>query len=378
MATGRLLDSNRDKAGEFIGECTISHSCEPCMKSNESKTATIFCQDCDEYLCDTCKNAHNVYKPGRHDIVRIQDRTSGRVVVDMKAMEICRNPVDTSRISLSSHTRPLTLELIVSVDLSKTGDVEMEPRISGLDFMPNGRLVVVDNANKTCFILNERLQKLGSPHKFINKPMGVVCLSQNELAITCGKDVCFLSLSTDHIIRMRRTIHTSSKFSSICCESPFKMIVSTYDDPRPARMLSVEGVESDFDNVELPYETYKVGESACTYVQSKNTLVLTDMLAHVVYMFDTVKGTSKAITDEKIREPCGACVGPADTVLVISRAKNSLVHLTVEGDILCTYPVDIEMPWILCMNKGGTRLAVSNILIGIRKIQLYKISRAIS
>ncbi|KAH3812820.1 hypothetical protein DPMN_141261 [Dreissena polymorpha] len=92
MATGRLLDSNRDKAGEFIGECTLSHSCEPCMKSNESNTATIFCQDCDENLCDTCKNAHNVYKPGRHAIFRIQDRTSGRVVVDMKAMEICRNP----------------------------------------------------------------------------------------------------------------------------------------------------------------------------------------------------------------------------------------------------------------------------------------------
>ncbi|XP_052219281.1 uncharacterized protein LOC127836642 isoform X1 [Dreissena polymorpha] len=286
--------------------------------------------------------------------------------------------VGTHSTSLSSQPRPLTLELLVSVDLAKTGDVEMEPRISGLDFMPDGRLVVVDNANKKCFLLNERLQKLGSPHKFINKPMGVVCLSQNELAITCGKDVCFLSVSTDNIIRMRRTIHTSSKFSSICCESPSKMIVSTYDDSRPARMLSVDGVESDFDYVELPYETYKVGESACTYVQSKNTLVLTDMLDHAVYMFDTVKGTSKAVTDENIQEPCGACVGPADTVLVICRAKNSIAHLTLEGDILGTYPVDMESPWVLCMNKDGKMLAVSNSRIGNTKIQLFKITTAIN
>ncbi|KAH3876529.1 hypothetical protein DPMN_000374 [Dreissena polymorpha] len=50
------------------------------------------------------------------------------------------------------------------------------------------------------------------------------------------------------------------------------MVVSSYDDPCPARMFSVDGVESDFDHVTFPVKTYKIDVSMCTYVESKNTL----------------------------------------------------------------------------------------------------------
>ncbi|KAH3870581.1 hypothetical protein DPMN_033769 [Dreissena polymorpha] len=98
----------------------------------------------------------------------------------------------------------------------------------------------------------------------------------------------------------------------------------------------------------------------CTYVQSKNTLVLTDKLAHTVYMYDTVKATSRAVTNENIQEPRGACPEPGDTVLVCSMRKNSIVHLTIDGKILGTYPVDIKLPFSICVSKDGTRLSVSN------------------
>ncbi|KAH3797608.1 hypothetical protein DPMN_151192 [Dreissena polymorpha] len=43
--------------------------------------------------------------------------------------------VETSRIILPSQPRPLSLELLVSVDLHMTGDDKREPKLSGLDFM---------------------------------------------------------------------------------------------------------------------------------------------------------------------------------------------------------------------------------------------------
>ena len=89
MATGGPRDSMRENAGDFIGEFSVSQSCEPCMKCNEFKTATIFCQECDEYLCDSCTNPHNMYKPGRHDIVRIKERKSVRVLQAKKNMKTC-------------------------------------------------------------------------------------------------------------------------------------------------------------------------------------------------------------------------------------------------------------------------------------------------
>ncbi|KAH3803834.1 hypothetical protein DPMN_132102 [Dreissena polymorpha] len=285
--------------------------------------------------------------------------------------------VKTSPISLSSQPRPVTLEQLVSVDLPQTGDDEKKPLLSGLDFLPDGRLVAVDNLNKKCIILDDRLQRLGTPYKFKGSPCSIVCVSHDTLCVTGGgsKGVCLLSVSTDNTITLTREINTISTFYSICCMSPSHMVVSTYDDPRPVRMISVDGVETDFDHfLTFPMKTYKVDESACTYVQSKNTLVLTDRFAHTVYMHDTLKGTSRAVTNANIQEPRGACVGPGDTVLVCSTIKHSIVHLSVDGNILGTYPVDICYPNSICVSKNGTRLAVSNSAVGKRKLQLYKIS----
>ncbi|KAH3803866.1 hypothetical protein DPMN_132136 [Dreissena polymorpha] len=288
--------------------------------------------------------------------------------------------VDNSRISLSSQPWPVTLELLVSVDLPQTGDDEEKPFLSGLDFLPDGRLVAVDNNNMKCIILNEQLQRLGTPYKFKNYPHSVVCVSHDTLCVTGGvKQVCLLSVSTDNTITLTRKIDTTSNIDSICCMSPSNMVVSTYDEPRHARMLSVDGVESDFDHfLTFPLKTYEIDKSKCTYVQSKNTLVLTDQLAHTVYMYDTVKVTSRAVTNENIKEPRGACVGPGDTVLVCSEKKNSIVHLSVDGNILGTYPVHMKFPSCICVSKDGTRLAVSNRVNGIMKLHLYKISPAMS
>ncbi|XP_052215021.1 E3 ubiquitin-protein ligase TRIM22-like [Dreissena polymorpha] len=89
MASRIFRDSNRDNAGDFIGESTVTQSCEPCMKTNISKTATVLCKDCDEFLCDTCKNPHTVYKPGQHKIINLQDKKSALVMIDMKGMDKC-------------------------------------------------------------------------------------------------------------------------------------------------------------------------------------------------------------------------------------------------------------------------------------------------
>ncbi|KAH3870592.1 hypothetical protein DPMN_033780 [Dreissena polymorpha] len=161
--------------------------------------------------------------------------------------------------------------------------------------------------------------------------------------------------------------------------SPSHMVVSTVDDLRPARMISVDGVESDFDHfLTCPVKTYGEDESMCTYVQSKNTLVLTDRFAHTVKMYDTVKGTSRAVTNENIQEPRGACPGPGHTVLVCSQNNHSIVHLPFDGTILGNYPVYIKYPYIICVSKDGIRLAVSNCAYDIWKLHLYKISPAMS
>ncbi|KAH3804154.1 uncharacterized protein LOC127836239 [Dreissena polymorpha] len=287
--------------------------------------------------------------------------------------------VNSSSDNSTSQSRPVTLKLLMSVELSKTGDHEKEPFLSGLDFLPDGRLVVVDMKNKKCMLLTERLQRQGTPYTFKSHPRCVVCLSPSEIAVTLNVNtICLLSINVNNVISLHKEITTSSNIFSICCKSPTNMVVSTCDEHRHARIISVDGVESDLDLVLFPLKTYKSDQSKCTYVQSKNTLVLTERFADTVYMYDTVKGTSRAVTDRNIQQPRGACVGPGDTVLVCSTANNSIVHLSVDVEVLGTYPVDMWYPYSICASEDGTRLAVSNSAAGAKKLQLYMISPAIS
>lgn len=83
MATPGLRDSIRENAGDFFGEFSVTQACEPCMKGNISKTAKFFCEDCNEYLCVSCKNPHMVYKPGKHNIFGFRDN------VEMNGMDRC-------------------------------------------------------------------------------------------------------------------------------------------------------------------------------------------------------------------------------------------------------------------------------------------------
>ncbi|XP_052215222.1 uncharacterized protein LOC127833809 isoform X4 [Dreissena polymorpha] len=162
----------------------------------------------------------------------------------------------------SDPNKPVTMELLVSVDIKQTGDDLYEPYLSGLDFLPDGRLVAVENMNWKCIIMDDRLQILGTPYKFNAYPYDVVCLSQCEVAVTTNsKKVCLLYVSSDNVISLTRQINTSTYVFSICCMTPTTMVVSTYDDPRPVRMINQTGVESDFDRVLFNKKTYKHEDS---------------------------------------------------------------------------------------------------------------------
>ncbi|XP_052214378.1 uncharacterized protein LOC127833254 [Dreissena polymorpha] len=285
------------------------------------------------------------------------------------------NKGSSSDIALSAPIKPLTLELIVSMDLQHAGYGIKEPFFTGLDFFPDGRLVAVDNINRKCIILDDHLQSQGTSYTFNKNPFEVVCLSDSDLAVTmCEKSVFLLTVSSSNDIYLIIEIKISSNVFSACCMTPETMIVSTYDDSRPVRMLSLGGVETDFDHAVVP-KKFKLWGSKITYVKSNNMLVLTDRFANKVHMYNTMTRMCREVTDENLKEPRGVCVH-GNTVLVCSRLNNCIVHLTVDGNILGTYSVDLNGPYSICINSDETRLAVSGGETGNTKLLLYKMHKA--
>jgi len=82
--------------------------------------------------------------------------------------------------------RPAKLILVATLDLVKTEGDKMSPWVTGLDFLPDGRIAAVDCHNKKCFIMNARLQREGSAFKFQDDPSDVTCYGKRNLAVTLG------------------------------------------------------------------------------------------------------------------------------------------------------------------------------------------------
>ena len=73
-----------------------------------------------------------------------------------------------------------------TLGLVKTGGDEWPPWVTGLDFLADGRIAAVDYMNKTCYILNADLQRLGSAYKLQSYPYDVTCYGESTLAVTLG------------------------------------------------------------------------------------------------------------------------------------------------------------------------------------------------
>ncbi|XP_052782809.1 uncharacterized protein LOC128219036 [Mya arenaria] len=286
-------------------------------------------------------------------------------------------PAKSSTYEKQTHQqKPVRLELLKTMELEKTGDEKEEPFVTGLDFLPDGRIVAVDNMNCKCFILSDPLKRLDTFYKFKTYPKDITSYSDINIAVTLDiRTICLLTVGSDNTITLMKTLTTPTYYFSICPLNDRTFVVSTWDDPRPARMIDVDGKESDFDNVKFPGKTYKLGESRCTYIQTRGTLVLTDKHAHTVYMYNTVSGTSSEVKCDRIRAPRGACVGPDDSVFVCSDNTNSVIQISPDGDILALCDVDMKFPYAVAVSRDGSRMAVINSSGGERKLKLFKIIR---
>ncbi|XP_060567071.1 uncharacterized protein LOC132725897 [Ruditapes philippinarum] len=275
---------------------------------------------------------------------------------------------------VNSAKMAMKLTPVSSIDLKKTGDDIDEPFYTGIDFLPDGRLVAVDNKNMKCFVYNEKLEKVGSFQLSYN-PVSVVVVSEEEVAITCGYGykIEFLHVSKCNEITPQRTCKVNTKYFSICLKDDRQFVVGTIDEPIPVRIVSLTGEELDF-SVNFPNKIYPIDTSDCTYIKSSDKVVITDRYEHTVCIYDIKTDTRVVVKDDKIQEPRGAAVGPSDTILLCCRKTNTIVQISQRGQVLSSYKIDMENPFKVCVSRDKSFLVVTNSYIGNRKMQKFKIS----
>ncbi|XP_060590299.1 uncharacterized protein LOC132745403, partial [Ruditapes philippinarum] len=240
--------------------------------------------------------------------------------------------------------RPMTLTTVSSIDLKKTGDDTNEPFFTGIDFLPDGRLVAVDNYNTKCIVYNEKLEKVGS-YQLSHVPKSIAAVSEEDVVITSSSDyiIEFLHISKCNEITSDKTCKVKTQYDSICLKDDDQFAVRTINDKRHVRIVSMTGNENDF-SVSFPTKKYTIYDSSCTYNKNNDILVLTDRYEHAVYIYDTKADTRVVVKDDQIEEPRGVAVGPSDTILVCSKGTNSIVQISQTGHILSSHKIDMIYP----------------------------------
>ncbi|XP_060578655.1 uncharacterized protein LOC132735691 [Ruditapes philippinarum] len=273
---------------------------------------------------------------------------------------------------INSVNMAVTLTPVYSILLNETAgdDIKKPIYFTGIDFLPDGRLIAVDNCKK-CSVYNEKLEKVGS-YQLSYQPLSVVAVSEEKVAITSdGTYVEFLHVSKYNEIRSSKKYKVTTKYNSIFLKDDRQLIVGTIEDQRPVRTVSLVGEEKNFIN-NFQNKAYPVGASLCTYIKNSDKLVLTD--ENTVYIYDIKTNKKLKVKDEQIRKPSGAAVGPSDTILVCSNRTNSIVQVSQTGQILSSHRINMDSPYRACVSRDKAFLVVTNNDNGSRKMQKFEIS----
>jgi len=167
-----------------------------------------------------------------------------------------------------------------------------------------------------------------------------------------------MSVDKKSSITLMKTLQTSTEVWSICPYDVNRFIVGTLGDRRHARIIGLNGQESDIASLTFPDKTYGAGASRCTYLPSDGVLAVTDYDKHTVQLYQIGPGTSRTVKDDRIERPEGIC-GAQGRVFVASRGTNTVVEMTVQGEIVKCHDVGIR-PHTISVSQDGGHMVVAD------------------
>lgn len=306
------------------------------------------------------------------DIVFQLDKMVNQIldVTDLKLGELHLKYIKPESSDFSD-SRSIQLKKITSLNILRSQYDQKEPLYSGMEFLPDGRLVIVDNANWKLVVLNKRFEAIGSL-QFSSHIFDVVSTSSNEIYVTGVKRLQRVILDNNERFTCIETTKLETYPFSVYVLSNDRFVIGTYRTDVPVRMLSKAGVGTNFE-MSFPKKQWKIDDSRCAFDAKDNVLALTDRYDHSVYIYDTRTRHEVRVKDEKIIEPRGVAIGPRGCIFVCSKGTNSVVQLSKYGELLGDCKLDMMYPCTICFSKDNILVAISNSYADAKKLQIFQI-----
>jgi len=137
-------------------------------------------------------------------------------------------------------------------------------------------------------------------------------------------------------------------------------LVGTVDHPRPVCTVDIQGQVKDIKRLDLPDKTFGLGDSVTSYMPTTKTVLLTDNNDNSLLICDMSSGQCKTVKDDGISSPKGVCGGPNGTVFVCSSARDSIVHISLHGEVVSNYKLKLPNPSAMAISQDSHHLVVCN------------------
>ena len=262
--------------------------------------------------------------------------------------------------------RAVRIELLQIKSLRRRAldQTEFVPDITGMSFLEDGRLVVIDKTNRHIRLHDKH--SVDRKWKTDDAPIDVALLEGSKFAVIFRRCLVLYEVENDEL-NSYNTIQTLKQNDTISVKDKSSYVIGVSGDKNPAMLITESGHEIDL-NLQL---------NDCSRYISKSLFFKTNVAEFIAISFKDSNGVVlkdmqtkefQFIENKNLVKPGYMCIGPFNTIFVCCDS-GKIVHLTTEGTVLATLSTDIQEPKCIAMSRDNNELAVA----GNGQILTYKI-----
>ena len=323
--------------------------CGPCISKNIKRKPSHYCEECSEYLCDACKDVHGALKVLRNHTVLSGAKMPKHV-----------NTTDTGIRHGNIMWLDKRIRSISKVNIRIPDDSEV-PCITGCCVMPGGQAVLCDWNNYQIKLLDSSYKLIGNL-KLPAGPADISVLNDTEVIITILDKKQLLIVSVTSQLRFIRTIQLDKECWGVDVSGGEIYITCGESEQGEIRILDMSCNERRRISLSRVMGTYMLKDPLYIAVSTfSGKIFITDCKTHTLTCLTSDGQLVYQYKDEEVRDPRGILVDSADNVLLCCGSSNTIVVITPDGRKHGTLLSDkdgIKIPWSLAYRARDNTVIV--------------------
>ena len=288
--------------------------------------------------------------------------------VNKHEIEVCKSPSPCS-CDRSYQYKVAEFEKEVSVRLSGLNFDREKCRITGCEFLPNGKLIVCDNSNKKIKMFDQKL-KCVSAQSLPSLPWDVAVVDDLKAVVTIPDRKQLQFIETNHRkLLLKKNVQLDKTCWGISCDRKSIYVTCWSRESSEILVLDLQGKFCRFINmVDVSLDTPWFLD--CFH----ESMYVSDWGTYVLQCMDTKGAAVSKYRNSYLVGPLGVTHDPEGNVYVCGRDSNTVHQLSPDGQlqqILLTEKDGIRQPLNISHRTSDDKLVVTSWMCD--KIAVYKL-----